>query len=220
MNTQIKLLLADDHEIFLDGFNLMFRKDMDIKVIGQAGNGRELITKALTLNPDIVITDIHMPVMNGIEAAVELTRQLPAVGIIALSMANEESQVVEMLEAGAKGYLLKNADKKEIIAAIKSVYNNEYYYCENTGHKLATMIGESRFNSEQLTDSSNFTERQLEIIKLICQEYSYQEIADRLYLSKRTIEWHVNRIIEKIGVKNRTGIIVYAIRHKIFKNGF
>lgn len=217
MNGPIQLLMADDHEIFMNGFKLMFRKNTDITIIGQALNGQELIEKAMALKPDIVITDIHMPVMDGIQATIELTRVLPAIGIIALSMANEESQIVEMLEAGARGYLLKNADKSEIIAAIEAVYNNEYYYCVSTDNKLATMIGESRFKPLQPTKIPKFTERQLEIMKLICEEYSYQEIAKRLYLSKRTIEWHVNRIIEKIDVKNQAGIIVYAIRHKLFK---
>ncbi len=217
MNGPIQLLLADDHEIFMNGFKLMFRKNTDITIIGQALNGQELIEKAMVLKPDIVITDIHMPVMDGILATIELTRLLPSTGIIALSMANEESQIVEMLEAGAKGYLLKDSDKSEIIAAIKAVYNNEYYYCESTDHKLAMLIGESRFNPAEPTNIPTFTERQLEIIKLICQGHSYQEIADLLYLSKRTVEWHVNRIIEKIGVKNQAGIIVYAIRHRLFK---
>ena len=217
MNGPIQLLLADDHEIFMNGFKLMFRKNTDITIIGQALNGQELIEKAIALNPDIVITDIHMPVMNGIDATIELRRQLPTIGIIALSMANEESQIVKMLEAGAKGYLLKNSDKSDIIAAIKAVYNNEYYYCESTDSKLANMIHESRFDPIQPSKTPTFTKRQLEVINLICQGYSYQEIADLLYLSKRTIEWHVKTIMEKIDAKNQAGIIVYAIRNELFK---
>ena len=217
MKSPIQLLLADDHEIFRDGFKLMFRKNAEIELVGEACDGEELIKKAIDLKPDVVITDIHMPLIDGIEATVELIMQMPDIKVIALSMANEETQIVDMLEAGAKGYLLKNADKSEIIAAIKSVYNNHNYFCQSTDSKLAIMISESRFLPVHPSKMPTFTERQLEIMKGLCEQLSYQEIADRLYLSKRTIEWHVKRIMEKIDAKNQAGIIVYAIRHEIFK---
>lgn len=217
MKNPIQLLLADDHEIFRDGFKQILRKNTQIKLVGEAGNGEELIIKALELKPDVVITDIKMPLIDGIEATTELIKRMPALKVIALSMDNEETQIIDMLEAGAKGYLLKNTDKSDIIEAIKSVYNNKNYYCESTNNKLATMIHESRFDPVQPSNIPAFTQRQLEVMKLICQGLSYQEIADLLYISKRTVEWHVKTIMEKIDAKNQAGIIVYAIRNKIFK---
>ncbi|HJY23194.1 MAG TPA: response regulator transcription factor, partial [Hanamia sp.] len=116
MYHSIKLLLADDHELFRDGFSLMFKKNKKIELVGQAGDGKELVEMAHALQPDVIVTDMQMPVMGGIEATKLLMAQLPAIGIIALAMFNEEDQLMEMLEAGARGYLIKNADKKEIIA--------------------------------------------------------------------------------------------------------
>jgi DNA-binding NarL/FixJ family response regulator len=217
MYRPIEILIADDHEIFRDGFNLMFKKNPEIRVIGEAANGKELLTMAHRLKPDIIIADIQMPVMDGIQAVRLLTIELPHIGIIALSMYNEETQIVEMLEAGARGYLLKNAHKTEIIAAIKAVNKDENYYCKHTTQKLVKLIAGSNFTSAGLQRQPEFSEKEISIIRLICQEYSNKEIADYLGLSKRTVEWHRDIISEKIHAKNTAGIVVYAIRHKIFK---
>jgi len=133
----IKLVIADDHEIYRDGLKIMLRRQPDIEVIGEAANGRELIALIERTKPDIVLTDIVMPVMDGIDATRLLRQQYPSINIIALSMFDQDNLIIEMLESGAKGYLLKNADKAEIIDAIKSVYKDIPYYCRSTSVKLA-----------------------------------------------------------------------------------
>src|SRR5215207_1311812 len=120
----IRIVLADDHEIFRDGFKVMIKKQPSVQLVGEAANGEELIALTSQLRPDVIITDIKMPVMDGIEATKRLTADFPEIGIIALSMFDEENLIVEMLEAGAKGYLLKNAHKDEILEAIKTVDRN------------------------------------------------------------------------------------------------
>ena len=217
MKDPIRILLADDHEIFRDGFKFMLKKNQEIKVIGEAANGKILVEKAIQLKPDVIVTDIQMPVLDGIQATAELAHRLPGIGIIALTMSNEETQIVKMLEAGAKGYILKEAPKTEVIAAINAVYQDDNYYSKSTDQKLARRIVESTFNPVKLPIHPEFTEHDIAVIRLICQENTYQQIAEQMNLSKRTVEWYAKRIIEKIDAKNQAGIIVYAIRHHIFE---
>lgn len=213
----IKIILADDHEIFRDGFKVMIKKQPSVQLIGEASNGEELVRLTSDLLPDVVITDIKMPVMDGIEAAKQITRDFPQIGIIALSMFDEENLIVEMLEAGAKGYLLKNAHKDEIIEAIKTVDRNHTYYCNGTTAKLANMIAKSNFKPSMKVVKPEFSERELAVIRYICQEMSNKEIASNLNLSIRTIEGYRDRILEKIGAKNAAGIVVYAIKNNIYQ---
>jgi DNA-binding NarL/FixJ family response regulator len=209
----IKLLIADDHEIFRDGFRLMLSKFTDIKLVGEAEDGKELITLTKKLRPDVVITDIKMPKMDGIEATKILSDLYPALGIIGLSMYDEDDLIIEMLEAGAKGFLIKNAGKLEITEAIRTVYKDEPYYCKTTSTKLASRIAKSNFNPYTKSKHIEFTEREKQIIQLICKELNNKEIGDKLFLSARTIEGQRLRILEKIDVKNTVGLVVYAMKN-------
>ena len=214
-NHDIRLLIADDHEIFRDGFRLMLTKYPDIVLVGEAGNGRELVEMARQLQPDVIVTDIKMPVMDGIEATKKINELYPNLGIIGLSMFDEDELIIDMLEAGAKGYLIKNAGKEQITDAIKTVYNQDPYYCKTTSHKLATMIAQSRFNPYKKNTKPTFSNREKEIIDLVCQEHSNKEIGDKLFISVRTVEWHRLKILEKMNVKNTVGLVVYAIKNGI-----
>ena len=213
----IKIIIADDHEIFRDGFKLMVNKQDDIELLGEASDGKELISLTASLHPDVVITDIKMPKMDGIEATKYLVEHHPDVGVIGLSMFDEEDLIIDMLEAGAKGYLLKNADKHEVIEAIRTVYQQEPYYCKHTSGKLAQMIAKSKFNPYKKTKKIEFSEREVEIIQLICQELTNKEIADKLFLSIRTVEGYRLKIQEKMNVKNSIGLVIYAIKNGLYK---
>lgn len=215
MNGTIRLVIADDHEIFRDGLSLMLSKQPDMQLAGQAGNGRELISIVNELKPDVVLTDVKMPLMDGIEATRFLLSRNPELRIIALSMFDEENLIVDMLEAGAKGYLLKNADKQEILEAIHSVYEDRPYYCHHTSSRLASMISKSKFNPYKKKEPLTFTDREVEIIRFICQQLTAQEIADKVFLSKRTVEGHRTRILEKMNVKNTAGVVIFALKHRI-----
>ncbi len=213
----IKLVIADDHEIFRDGFKLMLSKFPEITLVGEAGNGRELLELIEKENPDVILTDIKMPVMDGIEAAKKITELYPDKGIIGLSMYDDDELIIEMLEAGAKGYLIKNAGKEQIIEAIKTVYKDEPYYCKTTSHKLTQMIAKSRFNPYKIVAKAEFSEREKEIIAGICDEMTNKEIGDKLFISVRTVEGHRLKILEKMNVKNTVGLVVYAIKNGIVK---
>jgi DNA-binding NarL/FixJ family response regulator len=215
MSYNIRLVIADDHEIFRDGLALMLSKQQDIILAGQASNGRDLLELAERLRPDVVMTDIKMPIMDGIEATKLLLEQNPDLKIIALSMFDEENLIVDMLEAGARGYLLKNADKQEILDAINNVYENKTYYCRHTSARLASMIVKSKFNPYKKSEPVSFNDREKEIIRMICQQCTNQEIGDKLFLSKRTVEGYRTKILEKMNVKNTAGVVIFALRHHI-----
>ncbi len=213
----IKIILADDHEIFRDGFNVMMKKQHEIDIVGEAANGQQLLNMVRKLQPDVVLTDIKMPLMDGVEATRMIVREFPHIGIIALSMFDDVNLIIEMLEAGAKGYLLKSAHKREIFEAIRTVYRDEVYYCNSTSHKMAMMIARSHFNPNKPKERVHFNDREIEIIKLICQEFSNKEISDSLHLSIRTIEGYREKIMEKTNARNAVGIVVYAIKNGIYK---
>lgn len=165
----------------------------------------------------MVLTDIKMPRLDGISAAKILLQRYPELKIIALSMYEEEDLIVEMLETGARGYLLKNADKKEIMEAIMTVNEGNIFYCKHTTAHLASLIVKSKFDSRPKAPSTLFTDRERDIIRLICRQHTAQEIGDLLFLSKRTVEGYRTRILEKMDVKNTAGVVIFALKHSIIR---
>lgn len=217
MKNGISLVIADDHEIFRDGLALMLSKQDNVKLVGQAGDGLELMRMVEETRPDMVLTDIKMPRMDGIAAAKQLLQKFPGMKIIALSMFEEEDLIVEMLEAGARGYLLKNADKKEILDAIVTVQEGNIFYCKHTTARLASLIVKSKFDQQKKSPGALFTDREREIIRLICRQHTAQEIGGMLFLSKRTVEGYRTRILEKMDVKNTAGVVIFALKHSIIR---
>lgn len=213
---KIKIIVADDHEIFRDGLRMMLHKQPDIELVAEAGDGKELIEKIKIFLPDVVITDIKMPRMDGIAATRHISEHYPSIGIIALTMFDEDDLIVDMMEAGAKGYLLKNADKNEMVNAIKSVYTQEPYYCKHTSQRLAQMVAKSKFNPYKENAKPEFSEREVEIICFICDGLTNKEIAAKIFLSVRTVEGLRMKILEKMNVKNTAGIIIYAIKNNLY----
>jgi DNA-binding NarL/FixJ family response regulator len=213
----IRLILADDHELFRDGFAVMLNKQPEMELLATAENGKELLGLIESLQPEVVVTDIKMPKMDGIAVMHELKHKFPHIGVIALTNYDEDSLIVEMLEAGARGYLLKSANKEEIITAVKTVYKGKTHYCYETSAKLAQLIAKSSYNPYRKKKKVTFNDREVSIIQLICQGLTNKEIAPRLYLSKRTIETHRENILEKMDENNTAALVVYAIKHGLFK---
>lgn len=217
ISNPIRIILADDHEIFRDGFKAMIKKQPSVDIIGEAANGEELVELTRKLKPDVVVTDIKMPKMDGLQATKILSEEFPDMGIVALSMIDEETLIVDMMEAGAKGYLLKNAHKNEIVEAIKSVNEGSIYYCDGASAKLTRMIAKSdKIPFNKKGSKPDLSQKEIDVILLICQEKTNKEIADELHLSIRTIEGYRDRIFEKIGAKNSAGVVIYAIRNRIY----
>lgn len=211
----IKLLIADDHEIFRTGLKNVLRLDKHIEVSGEAGNGLSVVELARQLKPDVILMDIVMPGMNGIDATKLMAKEMPAIKIIALTMFDEESMVIDMLDAGATGYLMKNTNRKELIEAIDTVLNHKPYFSDEITEKITRIVTNQSHSPIEIPPSS-FTEREKEIMRFICDEYTTKEIAYRLKLSSRTVEGHRLRIMDKIGAKSIAGIITYAVRSGIY----
>lgn len=209
----IKLIIADDQKMFLEGLVLLFSNFDEVQLVGQAENGIELVDLTEKTSPDVIITDIGMPQMDGIEATTLLAQKYPRLPIIALTMFNEDHYLVDMLKAGAKGYISKSTGKNELMEAIRSVNEGGYYFCSSTSPKLARLLAASQIGFFAPHAPDKFTEKERDIIQLICREFSSKQIAPLIGLSQRTVENYRNRIMEKMGVQNMVGIVVYAFRH-------
>jgi DNA-binding NarL/FixJ family response regulator len=213
----ISVIVADDHEIFRDGINTLINKQEGIRIVAEASNGEQLVQLTKLHLPDVILADIEMPVMNGIEATRIITQKFPGVGIIALSFSDNIHMIAEMIDAGASGYLLKNALKKEIIEAIRAVSANKSYYCMGTSQKLSNALARNSLNPGDSIKQLRFTKREKDIINLICEELSTQGIAAKLNLGIRTIEGYRARLLQKTGCHNTPGLVVYIMQHNLYK---
>ena len=214
MNQPIRIAIADDYPMFREGMRLMLEKTKELEIIGEACDGKELLELVRKQKPDIVITDIEMPVMNGIEATRELKKEFPDLPIMALTMYGDEHLIVDMLESGASGYLLKSTTKEELIEGVKTVLEGQSYFCNATSLRLTKIIAKSKVLPAK--KKAEFSEKETEIIKLICEQFASKEIADRTSLAFRTVEKYRHNIMEKTGARNLAGIVIYAIREGIY----
>ncbi|MEO6406720.1 MAG: response regulator transcription factor [Ferruginibacter sp.] len=214
--TICKLLIADDQEIMCYALKRLFDKIEDINICGVARNGNELVSLARELKPDVILTDMKMPGMNVVQATMALKKEFPSIKIIAFSSYDDDPYVIPMLEAGAYGYLLKSESTAEIPEAVRSVLKGMKYYSNSINIKLIKLIAENE-NIEGYGKVAEFNERELDVIQLVCKEFSSKEIGEQMSLSPRTIEGYKDSIMFKIGAKNSVGIVVYAIKHKLYE---
>ena len=205
------IMLVDDHVLFRNGLKLLLNSYSEFNVIAEASNGIEFLNYVEILPIDIVLLDINMPEMNGIEAAQKALKKNPNLKIITLSMYGDEEYYNKMVEIGVCGFLLKDSDIDEVYAALKAVIDGKNYFSQELMQNLLKNIKES-LSYQKLLDLS---EREIEIIFLICQGYSNIEISEKLFLSKRTVEKHRANVLEKTRTKNTADLVVYAIKNKI-----
>lgn len=212
----IRVLIADDHDIFRDGLSFLLIKEPTLELVGDAANGKQLVQMSKELQPDIVLTDLKMPEINGIQAIKMLKDLYPTIKSIALSSFDSDSMVIDALEAGAMGYIIKNADRGEIIDAIRMVYAGSPYYCKTTSGRLVKLIARSEFNPYKKNTPKLFTDKEKQIIRMICEEKTSKEIGEALFMSTRTVEGHRVKILEKMNVRTTAGIAIYAIKNGIY----
>lgn len=212
----IRVIIADDHDIYRDGLQLLLSKNPEIQIIGEADHGEKLVLLAKQLQPDVILTDLRMPVMDGITAIKEIHAFDTSIRMIALSSFDNEQMIVDALEAGALGYIVKNAQKGEIFEAVKMVYGFTPYYCKTTSIKLVKLISQSSFNPHKNQKTDTLNPKEKEMIKLICEEKTSKEIGKELFMSVRTVESWRRKISEKINTKTAVGITIYAIKNSIY----
>ncbi|HIZ15145.1 MAG TPA: response regulator transcription factor [Candidatus Tidjanibacter faecipullorum] len=206
-----RILLADDHALFLSGLSGLLARRPECEVVGTAANGAECLELIRTVPHDVVLMDIDMPVMDGIEATERALAEHPDEKIITLSMHAEETFYFRMVEAGAKGFILKSADLDEVVAAIHVVCEGGSFFSQELLQHLVGSLKTSRHDQpEEL-----LSDREKEILLLICKGLSNQEIGDRLFISKRTVDKHRANILEKTGCKNTANLVVWAIKNSV-----
>lgn len=209
----IRIALVDDHALFRNGLKLLLDNIKNFKVVTEAQNGKEFVDQLSPDNaPDVVLMDINMPIMNGIEAAKAATARVPQLKIIALSMFGEEDYYYEMINAGAKGFLLKNSDINDVTTAIEQVMMGNSYFSQEV---LYNVIRKFQPHKEEELDTATLSKRELQVLQGICRGLSNQEIADALFLSKRTVDKHRSNLLSKTNSKNTANLIMYAIKNKI-----
>ena len=214
----IKIIIADDHKIIRVGLRGMLERESDIEITGEAENGEEVMS-VLAQNPShVVLMDIDLGETSGIEATKKIKEAYPAIHVLGLTMHEEPSYIVKMLEAGASGYLLKNAGREELLSAIHTVAKGDSYFSQKVSATLLQTITNRKNTVESAPKTplqTPLTEREVEVLRLIAQEYSNGEIAEKLFISIRTVDTHRRNLLEKLQVKNTVGLVKYAIEKGI-----
>ncbi len=215
--SKIKLFVVDDHPIFVDGITGLLKDTPEFEIIGTAHNGQDFLDKIKNNQPDIVLMDINMPVMDGIVATKKLKEKYPDIKVIALTMFNDIRFIKELLEIGAKGYVLKNISREDIIKAIFTVSEGKPYLDtavqENVISSMSSVAGEDELNDKEADSMiKNITTREMEILQLIALGLTSQDIAEKLFISKNTVETHRKNLLAKLNVKNTASLLKFAYR--------
>ena len=209
----IEILIVDDHPIFRLGLKEFLSHKQHYKVVGEAGTGDEAIELAKNLNPNIIIMDTDLPKTNGIDATTQILKQNSAVKVIALSHFDNDSEVMEMLKAGSKGLIFKSGDMDEVIHAIEKVSGNEEFYSKEAVEVIINRFAKGNPEVKTLLKIPGFSDREMDIIKLVCLQKTAKEIGNLLFISEKTVDFHRQKIIEKMSVKNIIGLVLYAIKN-------
>lgn len=212
MKHPIRILLAEDHTIVRQGLARLLEDQSDLEVIGEAVNGRKAFEKALHLKPHVVIMDITMPIMNGIEAAKRIKKSLPNTKIIILSMYSHEHYIHELLEAGISGYLLKDSSGRDIIRAIHAAMSNETFLSPSISKKVVDSYLSPQKGSSMEERYGRLSNREREVFQLIAEGYSTSKIAEMLFISLSTVKSHRGKIMEKLGLKRPLQLAHFAIK--------
>jgi DNA-binding NarL/FixJ family response regulator len=210
-----RVLLAEDHTLVRAGIRSLLDSFNDIEVIAEAGNGREALKLVRNLEPDVVLMDISMPELNGMEATARITRQFPGVKVLMLSMHNDEEYVAQSLKAGARGYLVKEAATKELEAAISSLMRGEVYVSASVSMSAVNKLMQESGG----TALDSLTSRQREILQMVAEGYSTRDIAQRLSLSVKTIETHRTHLMDRLEIRDVPGLVRFAIKAGLIRPG-
>lgn len=214
----IRILLADDHTILRAGLRMMLNAQLDFEVVGEAQDGRQAIQEAQRLQPDVILMDITMPDMNGIEATRQIKKLLPETKVLILTMHEHDEYVFQALRAGASGYMLKEAADTDLISALRVIQNGQFYLSPTA---QSVMVGDylQRVRTGEEKDSySSLTEREREILKLVAEGYTNNQIAERLIISPKTVDTHRTHVMDKLNLHSRAELVKYAMRRGLLED--
>ncbi len=210
----INIIIADDHQMFIDGIKSLLKTNKNMSIVGEANNGVQLLEVLAQTPADIILMDVNMPEMDGIEATKQVCQKYPNIKVLMLTMFNTRDYIEKLLRAGAHGYILKNTGKEELHEAIETLIRGESYFSKEVTERIMEGLQKKKA-AESNPMMVELTEREKDVLKLIAQELTTQEIADKLYISFHTVETHRKNLISKLGVRNIAGLVKYAMM-----NGF
>lgn len=208
MSEKIRILIADDHQLFIDGVKLILKKQQDVEVVAEAADGKSLLQQLRETPVDLVITDLSMPGMKGIDLVRSIKQQFPQVKLLVVTMHNEQEIISEILQAEAEGYILKNSGKTEMLEAVTNLVNGKTHYDREV---LSLLIQKIKKEKQPVVKAKPLTERELQILQLIVKEFTSKEIAEQLGISKQTVDTHRMHIMEKTSAQTLVGLIKYAL---------
>ncbi len=217
MTDPIKVIIADDHVLFRAGVKTALSMHKDIKMIAEADNGMQLLTVLKHIQPDVILLDIQMPVMDGINTLPEIKKLYPEIKVIMLTMHNDHSMISKLMELGANSYLTKNSDSEVIYQAVKTVHEQEYFFNQLTNKALIDGLRLKRQAEATLPIDAKLTDKEISILRMICEEKSTKEIADLVDLSPRTVEAIRDKLKVKTGAKSLAGLVMYAVKSGIIE---
>ena len=213
--SKIRIAIADDYKIFRDGLKVGLSEDDNLEVVLEADNGEELLEGLKKIKVDVILMDLKMPIMDGMQATKEVKKYFTETKVLAVTMYDDDKFIIHLMENGANGYLLKNADSEEIRKAIYSVFESGYYFNDVVNKALLKRLVIKGNIKPAFNESIDFSERELDVLKLICEEKTATEIAKENFLSPRSVEGIRQRLIEKVGVRNTAGLVIFAIKKGI-----
>lgn len=214
----INIALVDDHLLFREGIKAIFQEENDMEITLEASDGLEFleVLRNAVVKPDVLLLDIRMPNLDGYETAKIVLEKYPEMKIIILTMHEEERHIIRMIELGVNGYLMKNASRDEVINCIESVLEYDYYF----NNKITNIMRKVMMYKGKGTPNNiiyDLTEREIEVLELICKEYTAKEIGEKLFISFRTVEGHRKKLLSKLNVRNTAGLVVLALKNEIVK---
>ncbi|MCE7991798.1 MAG: response regulator transcription factor [Roseivirga sp.] len=213
MKSEIRIALADDHRLIRSGMKSILNSCSDFKVVQEAANGQELLDGLTEAKPDVILLDLEMPVLTGKEALEMIRKESEQIKVLILTMHQSKAFIVQMMELGANGYLVKDCDPEEVIAAIEKVYHHDYYFSEKVSLAMLGGITDPALKATAMLKSHGLNEREVEVLRLICEEKTTPEIGEALFLSPKTIEGYRKSLLEKSGVRNMAGLVLFAVKH-------
>lgn len=209
---KIKIILVDDHQMFREGLKFVLEQISEFEIIGTAANGQEYLTLLENTQPDVVIMDIGMPVMDGIEATKQTTENHPHVSVIALSMFGDQEYYHRMVAVGVKGFLVKEAGIDEVEKAVRTVHAGNTYFSQELLRNIIVTISNPKVKTR---DAHHLSKREEEVLRMICKGYSTKEISDLLFISQKTVEGHKSNLFSKTHSKNTLTLMLYAVKNKL-----
>lgn len=211
----IKIAIADDYKIFRDGLKVGLGADDNLEVVLEADNGEELLEGLKKTTADVILMDLKMPIMDGMEATKEVKKKYDAIKVLVVTMYDDDKFIIHLMENGANGYLLKNADSDEIRKSIYAVHETGYYFNDLVNKALLKNLVKKRDFKPSFNQDVEFTERELQVLIMICEEKTAAEIGKELFLSPRSVEGIRTKLLEKTGARNTAGLVMFALKNGI-----